>query len=222
MRNALATTVALLLLGSLPLSAQAQTSVKQYAASNDRWTKELKDRSERGTLHDAFQKVRGDSGKWNENPSLQHSPPLSKKPPKMSLDEWSDRVNRTRRRALTSLEENWLLFETHQLDDNDRVWIERIEREGNLFRIVLSQAIWQGRYSKTFTYYSVFGVNLGKLPPGEYQAKWIILPLVFREFEGSGRPRDEQRRDEWSKDERPADKNPRTLSVHFMVTAPSP
>lgn len=113
-----------------------------------------------------------------------------------------------------------MLFKTRQLDDNDRVWIERVEREGNQFTIVLSEAVWQGRYSKTFTYYNVFGVNLGQLGPGKYTATWIVKPLEFRTFEGSGRPTDRQQ-ENWSKDERPADKKPAELSVEFEVLAGS-
>jgi hypothetical protein len=89
-------------------------------------------------------------------------------------------------------DDNWLLFKTRQLDDNDRAWIDRVERKGNQFTVVLNQAIWQGRYLKTFTYYNVYGVNLGRLPPGRYEAKWIVKPLTFREFEGNGRPSDQQ------------------------------
>ena len=32
-------------------------------------------------------RVRGDSGKWNDDPIVQHAPPIGKKPAKMSLDK---------------------------------------------------------------------------------------------------------------------------------------
>ena len=38
-----------------------------------------------------------------------------------------------------------------QLDDNDRLWIERIERKGNRITVVLNRAVWQGYYRKNFT-----------------------------------------------------------------------
>ena len=103
----------------------------------------------------------------------------------MTLDDWADQLLEKRNFKTTSSDDNWMLFRTRQLDDNDRVWAERIERRGNQITIVVNEAIWQGRYSKTFTYYSVFGVNLGKLEPGEYEVKWIINPLAFKQFEGN-------------------------------------
>jgi len=61
-------------------------------------------------------------------------------------------------------DDNCLIFQTRQLDDNDRVWVESVERQGNEFTIVMKEAIWQGYYYKTFTGYEVLVVNLGKLP----------------------------------------------------------
>jgi hypothetical protein len=182
--------------------------------AGDSWTRVLKDRSERGKLHDAFQNVRGDSGKWRDEPSLQHAPPLDRKPVKLPLDDWADQLNEKLSIAPTAADDNWLIFRSRQLDDNDRLWVERVERKGNQFTVVLSEAIWQGRYFKTFTYYGVWGVNLGKLPPGEYQATWVVQPLVFKQFEGDGRPLPEN----WSKDERPGEKKPVELRVDFAVS----
>ena len=174
--------------------------------TGDNWSKNLKDRTQRGTLQNAFQRVRGDSGRWNDNARLQHAPPLTRKPANMSLDDWYDRLERTRRRPLTRADENWLLFQTQQRDDNDRVWIERIERQGNRFTVIMHQAIWQGPYSKNFTYYNVYGINLGKLKPGSYEAKWIIKPFTFQEFEGTGRPREKQT-EHWPKEAHPRSRN---------------
>jgi hypothetical protein len=209
--------MAAVLLAGAPLWAQEQQPSESNSPEGESWTKALADRAKRGTLHDAFQRVRGDSGKWNDDPQLQHAPPLTRKPTKLSLDDWADQLHETRLRPLSSNDENWILFKTRQLDDNDRVWVERIERNGNEFTIVLNEAIWQGRYGKTFTYYNVFAVNLGKLAPGKYQAKWIIQPLVFRQFEGAGRPIDERRIENWSKDELPAETKATELSVAFQV-----
>ena len=198
----------------MPALAQDKQQERE-TPEGDKWTQQLKDRSKRGTLHDAYQKVRGDSGKWNDDPKLQHVPPPPSKTP---LDDWYDQMERTRRLPLTPKDDNWLLFKTQQLDDNDRLWIERIERDGNQFTVVLNQAIWHARYQKTFTWYGVFGVNLGKLPAGKYEARWVIKPLVFKQFEGNGRSRDEKRRDNWSKDERPSDKKPVKLTAGFVVS----
>lgn len=215
------TVAAVLLLVGTTLPAQEQLPSENNTPQDDSWTKTLKDGSERGTLHDAFQKVRGDSGKWNDEPQLLHAPPIDRKPSELSLDDWADVLQRARNRTLTGSDDNWLLFKTRQLDDNDRVWIERIARRGNQFTVVLSEAVWQGSYSKTFTYYSVFGVNLGRLAPGDYKVTWIVEPLVFLEFEGSGRPVDERRNEIWSKDARPAEKKKVALSMTFTVAAVS-
>ena len=195
---------------------QENSPAKTETQAGDSWTKVLKDRSKRGTLHDAFQKVRGDSGKWNDEPRLQHAPPIELKPPKVSLDDWADLLEKKKRRPPSSDEDNWLIFKTRQLDDNDRVWIERIERKGNQFTVVLNEAIWQGRYLKTFTFYNVYGVNLGKLSAGKYTAKWVVKPMEFRAFEGNGRPTD-QRVENWPKEEHLSDKKPKELTVTFTV-----
>ena len=190
----------------------------------DSWSRALKDRAERGKLHEAFQHVRGDSGKWRDEPILQHAPPIDQKPPKLPLDDWADQLLEKEDLAVTASDDNWLIFRTRQLDDNDRLWIERIERKGNEFTVVLSEAIWQGKYFKTFTYYGVFGVNLGKLPPGKYEAKWIVQPLAFKQFEGDGRPTrqiDNRPVDNWPKDEHSAEKKPVELKLAFTVDAAS-
>lgn len=146
--------------------------------------KAVKDRTERGTLSDQRQFVRGDTGKWNDAAMLLHT----KKPTGMPLDDWIDEWNEKKPQT-TAEDENWLFFRTRQLDDNDRVWIEKIERSGNAFTITMHEAIWQGNYFKTFTWYEVTAVNLGKLPPGAYSVKWIVKPLTFKQLE---KPREAQ------------------------------
>lgn len=194
----------------LPLSAQeskpgqSQDGRRQpaVAQSGHTWTKTLKDRAKRGTLADGRQHVRGDSGKWSLAPRLQHAPPIGLKPDKLPLDEWADQLLK-KPLPVTSGQENWLLFRTRQLDDNDRLWVERIERRGNQFTVFANQARWTGKYRRNFTYHAVLGVNLGKLEPGKYQARWVVKPLVFSVFESPGTPRDN-----WPKDARPADPKP--------------
>ncbi|MEQ1852734.1 MAG: hypothetical protein ABMA01_14220 [Chthoniobacteraceae bacterium] len=171
----------------------------------------LKDRTARGTLADRREMVRGDTGKWNDRATLQHMPPIQGKPQGLSLDNWAEQMT-GKNPAPTPADDNWLVFRTRQLDDNDRVWLERIERRGNEFTVVLSEAIWQGRYNKTFTCYEVVAVNLGKLPPGEYSVKWIVTPLVFERFEDPGQPKDN-----WPKDERPGKARPVELKTAFAV-----
>jgi len=185
---------------SLPLFAQDRS-----------WTREMKDRAKRYSLHDGSQQVRGDSGKWNDEPRLQHAPPIGKKPAKLSLDDWADQLLKKEFQP-TADDDLWLIFRTKQLDDNDRVWVERIERKENRLTVVAHQARWQGRYQKTFTYYPVIAVNLGKLEPGKHDVQWVIKPLAFSQFEGDGKPTNN-----WPKDERPTDEKPTELNLTIVV-----
>ena len=143
-------------------------------AQDSQTLKAVKERAGRGTLSDQRQLVRGDTGKWNDAAMLLHT----NKPTGTSLDDWIDESS-GKKPAMTAADDNWLLFRTRQLDDNDRVWIEKIERSGNAFTITMHEAIWQGNYFKTFTYYEIDAVNLGKLPAGDYTVKWIVKPLTF-------------------------------------------
>jgi len=200
MRSTIAWSLVALGVVSLPLFAQERS-----------WTRELKDRAKRDSLHDASQMVRGDSGKWNDEPRLQHAPPIGQKPAKLSLDDWADQLLK-KEVQLNADDDNWLIFRTKQLDDNDRVWIERIERRENRLTVVAHQAKWKGRYQKTFTYYPVIAVNLGRLEPGKYEVQWTVKPLTFVQFEGHGKPTDN-----WPKDERLADQKPTELNLTFAV-----
>lgn len=174
--------------------------------------RQLKDRSERGKLADASETVRGDSGKWNDAPKLQPMPAPARKPSGRSLDDWADEISATPYQPKPG-DENWVLFRSRQLDDNDRVWVESVERQGNAFVIVSNEAVWQGNYFKTFTYYQALAINLGRLEPGRYTVKWIVKPLEFTRFEDPGRPQDN-----WPKDEKPANQKPVELTTAFTVT----
>jgi hypothetical protein len=178
------------------------------------WTKESRDRAKRAALHNSVQQVRGDSGKWNDASRLQHAPPIEQKPAKLSLDAWADQLLKTQV-ELTDKDDTWLILRTEQLDDNDRVWVERIQRRGRHITVVANQAKWQGKYFRNFTYYPVIGLNLGKLEPGKYEVKWIIQPLVFAKFDGDGKPLDAN----WPRDERPAEKKPAELHLAFTVSS---
>ncbi|MDZ4401888.1 hypothetical protein [Prosthecobacter sp.] len=192
----------------------AVTSVMLHAQEST-VIKTVKDRAERGTLSDQRQLVRGDTGKWNDAATLQHAPPLAQKPQSMSLDDWSDELSE-KKPATTATDDNWLLFRTRQLDDNDRVWIEKIERSGNAFTITMHEAIWQGNYFKTFTWYEVTAVNLGKLPAGDYTVKWIVKPLTFKQLE---KPREAQNnyQTNWPTDDQPGSGKAVELKAAFSV-----
>ena len=180
--------------------------------------KAIKAASERGTLSDQRQLVRGDTGKWNDAAMLLHAPSLAKKPQGLSLDDWIDDLTETRP-SVTAGDDVWLLFRTRQLDDNDRVWIEKIVRNGSAFTITMHEAIWQGNYFKTFTYYEVDAVNLGKLPAGDYTVTWFVKPLVFKQLE---KPREAQNnyQTNWPTDAKLGDGKVVELRTTFSVPAP--
>jgi hypothetical protein len=165
----------------------------------------------------AREMVRGDSGRWNDEAILQVIPALSMKPPGMNLDAWGDQLLETPAVPKAG-EETWLLFRTRQLDDNDRVWVEKVAREGTTITVTMREAIWQGNYFKTFTYYGVLAVNLGKLPAGSYTMKWIVEPLTFTKFDGDGRPFARHGVPQnWPADPRPLAEPPVVLEESFVV-----
>jgi hypothetical protein len=177
--------------------------------------KALKGPTERGTLSDQREFVRGDTGKWNDKATLQHAPPLQQKPPGMSLDDWAEQLAE-KKPVATASDDNWLIFRSRQFDDSDRVWIEKIERRGSEFTVVLSEAIWKGHYFKSFTYYEVTAVNLGPLPPGDYTVKWLVQPLTFSQLAKPAQP-NRDLKDNWPLDEKPSGAKPVELRTAFTV-----
>jgi hypothetical protein len=168
-------------------------------------------------LESARESVRGDTGKWNDNPILQFAPPPGEKPEGLNLDNWADQLLENPVTPQEN-EETWLLFRTRQLDDNDRVWVEKVEREGNTITVRMSEAIWKGNYFKTFTYYEVLLVNLGKLPAGEYTLKWVVEPFVFSEFDGDGRPQARNGKPQnWPENAEPGKGEAKILTTSFEV-----
>ena len=189
------------------LHAQEATTLKAIKASSDR-----------GTLSDQRQLVRGDMGKWNDAAMLLHAPSLARKPQGLSLDDWIDDLSE-RKEGITAGDDVWLLYRSRQLDDNDRVWIEKIVRNGSAFTITMHEAIWQGNYFKTFTYYEVDAVNLGKLPAGDYTVTWFVKPLVFKQLE---KPREAQNnyQTNWPTDAKLGDGKVVELKTTFSVRTP--
>jgi hypothetical protein len=190
-----------------------QGSPASASQEGDAWVRSLNERTERGTLHAAQEQVRGDSGKWRDDTVLQHVPAVSEKPEKTKLDDWADEWLEQGYKP-TQDDGNCLLLRTRQLDDNDRVWVERVERRGDQLTVVVNEAVWQGRYSKNFTWYSVIAVDVGQLPPGVYEAKCIVQKLQFSEFEDPSK-----RAESWPKDERASGDEPVELNVTLTVVA---
>lgn len=164
------------------LLCHAIVATALIADESDAWSKALKSPAERGSLEVRAENVRGDTGKWRDDALIQVVPALAEMPAKFSLDDWADQLLDAKA-TLAPSGETWLVFRTRQFDDNDRAWVEKIQRQGNRFNVVMHQAIWKGRYGKSFTYYRVIVVNLGKLPAGDYEATWTVQPLSFTTFE---------------------------------------
>jgi hypothetical protein len=189
-------------------------------AEETSWTKALADRSQRGTLHDAALIVRGDSGRWMDEETFVHAPPPAKANSRWALDDWVDAWSEKKYDS-TAADDNWLILRTKQLNDNDRLWVERVERSGNKLKVVVTLASWRGKYQKNFTLYHVFGVNVGKLAPGEYEATCVILPAAFTKFDGSGRPVENtpegRQKENAALDDAPTDAKPLERTLKFTV-----
>jgi hypothetical protein len=190
-------------------------TVALHAAEPAGTLKAVKDRTDRGTLSDRREIVRGDTGRWSDKPALQPAPSIAQKPQGVSLDDWMEELAE-KELSTTAADDHWLLFRTRQLDDNDRVWIERIERRGDEFTVLLNEAVWQGKYFKTFTYYEVDAVNLGPLPPGNYTVKWRVQPLSFRQLEKPAQP-NRDNKENFPIDELTAAGKPVELEAKFSV-----
>ncbi len=145
-------------------------------------TKSVTSPSERGSIEDKSERIRGDSGKWRDDPRLQVSPPPETA--SQSLDDWADSLPDEPANIETG-KDVWLIYQTEQLDDNDRVWVESVEQdlEAKKITIVFARATWQGNYRKNFTWYSATGVNLGRLPAGNYEVNWVEKPFEFLQFD---------------------------------------
>lgn len=184
-------------------------------AEDVRVLKQVGDGVARGSLSDERQIVRGDTGKWSDAAELRVASPRARQPAGLALDAWLEALA-GREVELTAGDEVWLLYRSRQLDDNDRLWVERLERSGNAFTVTMHEAVWQGDYFKTFTYHEVGAVNLGRLPAGEYTLTWRILPARFRQLE---KPREAQRDyvTNWPVDAQPDAGKPVVLTARFRV-----
>lgn len=190
----------------------AMLGIVAFPLRAEDWTKESKDRTKRAALHESSMLIRGDSGKWNDDNRVVHAPPLARKPATLSLDAWVDELLK-KPVELTEKDDQLLILRTEQLDDNDRLWVERIERRGQKIDLVTNLAKWQGKYFRNFTCYHVVAINLGKLEPGKYELKWVIQPYVFTKFDGDSKAIDTN----WPKDERLAEKKATEIRLAFTV-----
>lgn len=80
----------------------------------------------------------------------------------------------------------------------------------------MHEAIRQGNYFKTFTYYEIDAVNLGKLPPGGYTVKWIVKPLTFKHLEKT-REAQNKHQTNWPTGDQPSSGKPAGLKASFSI-----
>jgi hypothetical protein len=100
------------------------------------------------------------------------------RPAKQTPSQWfTDRLKADN--ALTDDQETWLLYRSRQFSDYDRMSIERIEQQGNTFTVITNHAFYLGALYRNATCHEVHGINLGKLPAGEYTVEWIIRSSAF-------------------------------------------
>ena len=151
--------------------------------------KQLTSAADRGKLTDIYEKIR--AGKPVKRDELAHVYPLEKMPPRDTagnLEAWFKEYRNTEFRV-TDKDNNWLLFRSRQVNDLDRMWVDRIERRGNEFIITMSRAVWNGFYTVNMTYHDLHALNLGKLSAGKYTAKWIINRSSIKKLDDRGQPK---------------------------------
>lgn len=95
------------------------------------------------------------------------------RPQKQALSQWiQSRLKADN--VLTADQETWVLFRSQAMSDHDRMSIERIEQQGNLFIVTMNYTPYLGPLWRNAMYHEVHGINLGKLPAGDYTVKWMI------------------------------------------------
>lgn len=158
-----------------------------------------------GTLRDAYRKVR--RGAPQKRDELRHAFSITAKHLRNLPATFAGLRNAGFQN--TTNDDNWLLFRSKQLNDNDRQWISRIVRQGNTLTIDFTRAVWTGDYAENDTFNEILGVNLGKLPAGRYSVKWRFGHVRFRKFDRRG----------WPAVLETTIAKPREVSVDFTVVA---
>ncbi len=139
-------------------------------------------------LEDAREDVQGAAaGAGPAGFSIQHAPAYSAA--KGSLSAY-DAGMREKDFQLTAADDASLLVRGERLDENDRAWIERVERRGGDILVVVSLARWSGTYYWNTPCRPHFAIDLGRLPPGNYVAACVLERFEFTEFAPDGRPKD--------------------------------
>lgn len=152
--------------------------------------KQVKTSKDRGKLRDAYQKSRNRK-KTTHDEFLRATHPADRIYSYIDLDGWFDVNKKSKKRHLTTGDNNWLMFRSKQVDDQVKSWVTANERNGDPFTIRMTRSVWTGNYTVNITYHDVIGVNLGKLPAGKYKAKWIIDRASHKEFDKENWPTDD-------------------------------
>ncbi len=150
--------------------------------------KQVTQPSDRGKLHDAHQKLHGNP-RATINDELLHVPPVDEIAKYTDYDAWFNTIKKRGKVTVAADKNQWVMFRSTQVNDNDRMWIDRIERRGDTFTIHMTRAIWRGVYTRNVTFHELFGVNLGKLPAGRYKAVWVITPAAYKDPDARGYPK---------------------------------
>ena len=157
------------------------------------WAGPIQEPKKREPLHDVLQEVRGKRSKQDQLWVVPGGPHILRMSKEGNLSVWLDTLAFKQQVALMADKDTWLLFRSKQLNDNDRVWIESIDRSKvgrGRIEVVCRRAVWNGRATENATYHPVFGVNLGRLAAGTYEATWVVRECSFREFDEERRPKD--------------------------------
>ena len=139
-----------------------------------------------GTLHQAYQKL----SLGSEKDELIVAPSIDPKGQR-TLEEWVEALRKPPPPTLTTTEDTWLLFRSSQLNSLDQQWIDRVERKGDRITVVVQQAhaIVEGGLDQNAIWHAVFGLNLGKLPAGDYRVECVVESFDFQEIDDQGRPK---------------------------------
>jgi len=188
------------------------------------WLREVTNPHDRNALLDELWGIA--TGQASPGERLLHAPPIEWKNTR-TLKGWFEHVAR-QKVNVSSEDDNWLIFRSGQLNDNDRVWIHAIQRQGDKFTMAVHRAKWTGQYAGRGAYlasplnshYTYYAANLGRLPAGRYSARLVVQPYVFAEFDAQSVPH-RQSSLKYPQDARPDDQaKPTEMEIAWTVAPP--
>ena len=155
-----------------------------------------------------YEKVRLPRSANNEKAELMVAPSTDRKAGQ-TLNDWCEAIRKAPAPpALTSSEDTWLLFRSDRLSSLDSLRIGRAERKGDRIAVVAQCALYTGVYAQNEMWHADFGLNLGKLPAGDYRVEWVI-EIEYETLDDKGVPKRLERSVE--------DIAPKRLELKFTV-----